>query len=83
MLNHYSFPIDRKPPLPGLQDYPTKMATRSFPGLLGSLQSFFKGMAVVGGHIGGEDRWGYGQRAVQVSNPVEQLTHQSARRIEG
>jgi hypothetical protein len=42
------------------------MASRSFPGCFGSLQGFFKGMAVVGGHIGGEDNLGYGQRVVQV-----------------
>lgn len=40
------------------------MATRSFPGYLGSLQGFFKAMAVVGGHIGGEDNLGYCQRLV-------------------
>ncbi len=35
---------------------------RLFPSYLGSLQGFFKGMAVVGGHIGGEDNLRYGQR---------------------
>jgi hypothetical protein len=40
--------------------------TRSFPGYFGSSQGFFEGMAVIGGHIGGEDNRGYGQRVVQM-----------------
>lgn len=38
--------------------------TRSFPGFLGSLQGFFKAVAVIGGHIR-KGRWGYGQRGAQ------------------
>ena len=65
LLNHFPLPIDRKPSLSGLQDYPTKMATRSLPGSFGSLQGFFEGMAVVGGHIR-KGRWGYGQTSVHM-----------------
>ena len=60
-----SLPDRFKPLLPGLQHYPTIPITRSLPGFLGSLQCFFEGMAVVCGHIGGEDRSEMSQRRVQ------------------
>ena len=47
------------------------MTTRSFPGYLSSFQGFFKGMAVVGGHIGGEDNPGYGQGEHKKQDPTD------------
>ena len=67
LLNHFPFPIDRKPLLSGLQYNPTIPAARSFPGCFGSFQGFFKGMAVVSGHIGSEDNPRYGQRVVHMT----------------
>ena len=46
----------------------------SFPGFLGSSQGFFEGMAVVSGHIGGEDNLGYGQRMVQCKKGPPPMT---------
>ena len=65
--NHFPLLINRKPLLPWLQCYPTIPITRSFPGCFGSFQGFFKGMAVVSGHIEGEDNPRYGQRVVHMT----------------
>ena len=58
LLNHNPFLIDGKSSFTVLKNYPTIPATRSLPGGFGSLQGFFEVMAVVGGHIGGEDKPG-------------------------
>ena len=48
-----------------------------FLGGFGSLQGFFKGMAVVSGHVGGEDNQRYGQRGVHLQYCVYSASQRS------
>ncbi len=66
LLNHNPILIDCKSSFTILKNNSTIPTTRSFPSFFGSLQGFFKGMAVVGSHIGGKDILRYGQGGVQV-----------------
>lgn len=68
-LNHFSFLVNRKTSFTILENYPTKPTAWSFPGGFGYFQGFYKGVAVVGGHLGGEDNLRYSQRVVQVKRP--------------